>query len=117
MSKIQNVMQKYTVGEATLEETNEALAALDAGFHLTPGKNALTEDEMRETTVGHYPDQANGWGLLDTGTGSLDKAHVVNGKFAEKINTVMPDGKANMVTYFIICGKTYQVLGDTLADM
>lgn len=117
MKTINDVMQKYTLGEATLEETNEALKELDAGFHLIPGKNALTEEELRATTVGHYPDQANGYGLLDTGTGTLDKARVTNGKLSEAMNTILPDGKPNMIVHFIICGKTYQVLGDTLAEL
>ena len=41
MSKITDIINKYTTGEAALEETNAALAELDAGIHLEPGKHEL----------------------------------------------------------------------------
>ena len=105
------ILQKYTAGEMTLEQANAELK----GIKLNPGKNILTEEEMRATTVGYYPDQANGFGLLDTGTGSLDKVQVVNGKTKYPINTVI-DGEANMLAYVLIAGRTYKVMGDTLVD-
>ena len=66
MSKVNEIMEKYTAGEITAEEANAKLSAAEAGFRLQPGKNALTEEEMRATTIGHFPDQANGFGLLDS---------------------------------------------------
>ena len=117
MKTINEVMQKYTAGEIEAAEANEKLKELGATYHLTPGKNVLTEEEKRATTVGYYPEQANGYGLLDTGTGSLDKAKVTNGRFAHPINTVMPDGKPNMIAHFVIAGHTYKVMGDALAEM
>ena len=36
MSKITDIINKYTAGEATLEETNAALAEPGAGIHLEP---------------------------------------------------------------------------------
>lgn len=39
---ITDILFKYTTGEATLEETNEALKEAEAGFHLEPGKNEIT---------------------------------------------------------------------------
>ena len=39
MSKITDIINKYTTGEATLEETNTALAELGAGVHLEPGSH------------------------------------------------------------------------------
>lgn len=68
------------------------------------------------TTVGYYPSQANGYGLLDTGTGSPDKVHVTGGKLDHAVNQVQPDGSTNMAAYVIICGKTYEVFGDTLEE-
>ena len=109
MSKLREIIGKYTAGEATLEATNRALEDAGAGFHLNPGKNILTEAEKRATTVGYYPEQANGYGLLDTGTGSLDKVEVRNGKLAN-----MDCG--DMHALCIIGGKVYQVKGDTLTD-
>lgn len=106
MSNLESI-KKYTAGEITLEEVNAALVG--SGYHLEPGKNALTEDEIRETTIGTYPDMANGWGLLDTGTGSLDKVEVRNGKLVNSDLGIMP----GMV---IIAGRTYNVKGTTLTE-
>ena len=36
MSKITDIINKYTAGEATLEETNATLAELGADLHLEP---------------------------------------------------------------------------------
>lgn len=106
---INEIISKYTTGEATVEETNAALKEAGAGFHLEPGKNVLTEGEMRATTVGHFPDQANGFGLLDSGTGTLDKVEVRGGKL---VNCDMGGQKAML----IIAGKTYYVHGATLVE-
>ena len=46
MSKITDIINKYTVGEATLEDTNTALAELGADIHLEPGKHELTAEEI-----------------------------------------------------------------------
>ena len=64
---IADILFKYTTGEATLEETNDALKEAEAGFNLEPGRNEITPDEMALTTVGDTPEEANGFGLLDTG--------------------------------------------------
>lgn len=111
---IDEIINKYTKGEATTEEVNAALAESGAGFHFEPGKNDLTEEDLRATTVGHYPDQANGYGLLDSGTGSMEKVHVTNGVLDHAINQVNADGTTNMTAYVHICGKTYEVYGDAL---
>jgi hypothetical protein len=100
-----DILRKYTAGEMTLEETNIALEG--KGFHLEPGKNILTEDDKRATTVGYYPDQANGFGLLDSGTGTLDKVFVRDGKL---VGCNM--GEAFAMVF--IGGKVYEVKGDTL---
>ena len=105
---------KYTSGEITLEETNAALKEMGAGVYLDPQKNVLTEAEMRRTVVGHFPEQANGWGLLDTCTGSLDKVQVRNGKLTFAVNAVNEDGSVNMKATVSIAGHVYQVKGDTL---
>ena len=115
MLTINDIVQKYTAGEIELAEANKKLAELGVGFHLNPEKNVMTEDEKRQTVVGYYPEQANGYGLLDTGTGSLDKAKVTNGKFDYAINAVI-DGKPNMIAWFMIAGKTYAVVGDKLTE-
>ena len=89
---IADILFKYTTGEATLEETNDALKEAEAGFTLEPGRNEITPDEMALTTVGDTPEEANGFGLLDTGTGSMEKVHVTNGKLDEAIARVLGKG-------------------------
>lgn len=106
MSNLESI-KKYTAGEMTLEEVNAALAG--SGYHLDPGKNALTEDEILHTSIGTYPNQANGWGLLDTGTGTLDKVEVRNGKLVDTDLGIMPG-------QVIIAGRTYWVDGAELTD-
>ena len=109
MATINEILMDYTAGKSDLPTTNQALKEAGAGFHLDPGKNALTEEEIRATTVGAYPDMANGWGLLDTGTGSLDKVEVRNGKLVH-----MDCGE--MYALCLIAGKTYKVHGTVLAE-
>ena len=109
MKNINETMSKYTAGEITLEEANAQLAAAEAGFRLQSGKNALTEEEMRATTIGYYPDQANGFGLLDTGTGTLDKVRCENGHL---VGCDCGDSYA----LYIIAGRTYQVKGTELVE-
>ena len=99
------ILQKYTAGKMTLEQANAELS----GIKLNPGKNILTEKEKRATTVGYYPDQVNGWGLLDTGTGSLDKVEVRGGKLVN-------GGMGEAFALCIIAGKSYEVKGDTLVE-
>lgn len=85
---ITDILFKYTTGEATLEETNEALKEAEAGFHLEPGKNEITPEEAAQTVTGETPEEATGYGLLDTGTGSMEKVKIVNGKLGDAINRV-----------------------------
>lgn len=117
MKTINEILKKYTTGEADLEETNAALAGAGAGYHLEPGRNEITEENRQETFVGYYPRQANGWGLLDTGTGTLDKVSVTCGQLDAPVNAVREDGSTNMPAYLNICGRVYEVLGDRLAEV
>ena len=114
MKTMNEILADYTSGKATVEETNAALKEAGVGIHFEPGKNELTEVDIRATTVGHYPDMANGYGLLDTGTGSVEKVHVTNGVLDYPINQVNEDGSTNMLAYVHICGKVFEVFGDKL---
>lgn len=113
---ITDILFKYTTGESTLEQTNDALKEAGAGLRLDPMKNLFTPEDMLGAHVGDTPEEANGYGLLDTGTGSMEKVRVTDGKLDEAINQVMPDGTTNMLAYVIIGPKRYEVKGDTLAD-
>lgn len=116
MSNINEILKDYTTGEADLEATNAALVEAGATFSLQPGQNEITEEDRRATMVGYYPSQANGYGLLDTGTGSREKVHVTGGRLDNAVNQVQPDGSTNMAAYVIICGKIYEVFGDVLEE-
>lgn len=116
MKTIDEIIRDYTTGEADLETTNAALKEAGAGYSFFPGQNEITEEDRMATTVGYYPSQANGYGLLDTGTGSMEKVHVTGGKLDHAVNQVQPDGSTNEAAYVIICGRTYEVFGDTLEE-
>lgn len=107
---LDDIMYAYTTGEKTLEETNAALKKLGSGLQLYPGRNELTEEEIRQTTVGALPSQANGWGLLDTGTGSYDKVKVTNGKLAPE------NSMGESYALIIIGNRTYGVDHCDLVD-
>ncbi len=98
---ITEILQDYTGGKSGLEETNQALREAESGFSLKPGKNALTEEEIRATTIGYYPDMANGFGLLDTGTGTLDKVRVERGSLKPGKNALTEEEiRATTIGYY-----------------
>jgi len=109
INEVNKVIGSYTAGKSTLEETNIALGDLGSDLRLNPGKNELTEAEIEETIVGETPSEANGMGLLDTGTGTLDKVYVEDGELVD--NDV-----GEMYALCIIGGKVYHVEGNTLTE-
>lgn len=116
MNSIDKIICDYTAGTADLEQTNAALKDAGAGFAFQPGKNEITEEDRRETVVGYYPEQANGWGLLNTGTGSMEKVRVNGGKLEFAVNEVQEDGRTNSFAQVVICGRVYDVRGNALAE-
>ena len=106
---INKTIQDYTTGEITLEAANQKLRDEGAKFYLDPGHNALTASEIAETETGETPADAYGMGLLDSGTGILDKVFVRDGKLVD-----VDLGKSYDLC--IIGGKTYHVQGNTLTD-
>lgn len=112
---INEIINDYTSGKTPVGETNAALKEAGAGFHFEPGQNTLTAEEIAATVGGPRPEDADGWGLLDTGTGSLDKVHVEHGVLTGgAINPVREDGSTTMTAYVHIGGYTYEVYGDAL---
>lgn len=59
------IIATYTMGSISLEEANRRLADAGAGFVLDPDRCRLTPEMIEQ-----------GWGLLDTGTGTLDPVQV-----------------------------------------
>ena len=107
-TKINEILSKYTTGEITLEQTNINLKDAGSNLYLDPERNILTQSEIEETITGETPAEACGMGLLDTGTGSLDKVLVEDGKLV--------DNNGDMHALLLIGGKTYHVQDDTLMD-
>ena len=115
---INEIINDYTSGKASVEETNAALKAAGAGFHFEPGQNTLTAEEIAETVGGPRAKDANGWGLLDTGTGSLEKVRVERGVLTGgAINQVKEDGSTTMTVYVTIGGYRWEVYGDKLGEI
>lgn len=114
MNNIQETLLAYTAGEKTTEEVNEILKG--SGLTFTPGKNALTEEEIRATTIGTYPDMANGYGLLDVGVPLMNKVIVKDGKLDHTVNEVLDDGSVNSIANLYIAGRLYSIKGDTLTE-
>ena len=71
MKTVEEVLQKYTLGEAGKDETNDGLKELGSPLRLNPDRNVITPEELAETRVGETPAEANGWGILDHGVGRL----------------------------------------------
>lgn len=93
--KSTEIILAHTAGEKTLEETNAALKELGVIFHLDPTRNEIKPEE-----VGHY-------GLLDTGTGTLDKVKIEDGRM-----TNADCGNSHALCHFN--GKLYMVEGTVL---
>lgn len=102
------ILNKYTAGQTTLEETNAALAEMGAGIHLKPGKNELTAEETAAAKA-ETAANANGFGLLDTGTGALDKVEVRDGH-------LVGCDCGEMYALCMIAGKVFPVKGAALAE-
>lgn len=110
MSKFEEIIGKYTKGEATLPETNEALKEAGADYHLDPERNTLTAEELAATTVGETPAEANGWGLMDHGFSVMEKVQVADGR------TVNVDMGCELA-FVYIGGKKYKLSGTELQDI
>ena len=114
---INEILAKYTSGELPLEDANTALEEAKSGLRLNPGQNELTPEDLAETTGGDTAEEANGWGLLETGTGSMEKVEVVDGKLEYAVNQIQKDGSVNMLAFVHIGGKKYAVREDSLTEI
>ena len=109
MITLENMLRKYTLGEASKDETNDALQELSSPLRLDPDRNVITPEELAETRVGETPDEANGYGLMDHGVGCLEKVRVVDGR--------TPDvDMGEEIAFVYIGGKCYRLRGDALTE-
>lgn len=95
INQVNRIIAKYTAGKATLEETNADLKLLGVDLRIDLKANAIQPDE-----VGKY-------GLLDTGTGTLNKVAVKDGKLVDT-------NCGEMHAICIFDGRLYTVVGDEL---
>lgn len=118
MNKVlDEIMTKYEASpktKADVDACNASLKKVGMTFYIDPGKNEITKAELEQTVVGATPAQASGYGLLDTGTGSLEKVKVTKGKLASAVNSLNPDGSVNMPAFVLILDKRYAVKVDAL---
>ena len=92
-NEMERIIRAYTAGEKTLAEANAELAPY--GISLDPGKNVIR------------PGEEDRFGLLDTGTGSMDKVEV---RDMELVNCDV----GTMPADFYFGGKVYAVHGRKL---
>ena len=114
MDKTTKILLDYTSGKTPLGETNRALEDAGSDIRLNPAKNLFTPEELLATHTGETPEEAEGYGLLDTGTGSMEKVHVTAVVLYSAVNEVLPDGGTNMTAYVLIGGQRYEVKGAAL---
>lgn len=74
-----DIITAYTMGGISLEEANRRLDEAGAGFVLDPERCKLTPEMIEQ-----------GWGLLDTGTGSYDPVQVKDGELVDNDLGDMP---------------------------
>ena len=109
MKNLEEILHHYTRGDKPLDETNQELKKLDCGLQLDPTRNLFSARERLEPEPGGAPAEANGWGILDHGVGSLEKVHVVNGR------TVDVD-MGHEAAYVYIAGRKYRLRSDVLTE-
>ena len=93
-NELNGIINDYLTGEKTLEEANTALADIGAGVKLDPEKNTIR------------PGEQYAYGLLDTGTGTLDKVRVKGGRLVHSVGS--------MHARVFWQGQWYEVQGDAL---
>ena len=90
------IIAAYTMGGISLEEANRRLAEAKAGFVIDPDRGKLTRDMIEQ-----------GWGLLDTGTGTLDPVQV-------KDDELVDNDMGDMPAFVCLKGTWYEVKGNKI---
>lgn len=90
------IIAAYTMGNISLEEANHRLAEAGAGFTLDPDRCKLTPEMIEQ-----------GWGLLDTGTGTLDPVQV-------RDNELVDNDMGDMPAFVCLAGTWYEVKGNKI---
>lgn len=81
MVNIYEVIKAFEAGEKTLEQANIELKG--TGIQLDPEKNEIKEGTG--AVICEDVSKINGYAMLDTGTGSLDKVLIKDGKLVDSV--------------------------------
>ena len=103
MVDINKILKQWADGEKTVEETNEALKG--TGLYVDPDKQKIAEGEG--AVYCEDLSKINGYGLLDTGTGTLDKVKIKNGKLVDSIGNMAALVLVGDVHYKVVDGDTF----------
>ena len=90
------IIAAYAKGELTLEECNAKLRELGHPVMLDPDRPKLTPEMVEQ-----------GWGLLDTGTGTLDPVQVLDDELVDS-------DMGNMPAFVCLAGTWYEVKGNKI---
>ena len=93
MKTTTEIINAYAHGTLTLEECNAKLAAIGSSLMLDPDRCKLTPEMA-----------AQGYCLLDTGTGSLDVVQVRDGQLVDS-------DMGEMAAFVLMDGKWHEVKG------
>lgn len=99
MNKQTEILYNYVHGRLTADQANDELAQERLNIRINPNRCKLTDEQI-----------ADGWGLLDTGTGSLDPVQMRDGELLE-----MDCG--DMSALFFHEDKMYLVHGKKLEEV
>lgn len=81
MVNMYEIIKAWEAGEMTLDEANAELKG--TGISIDPKKNEI--EEGTGAIVFEDVSKINGFAMLDTGTGSLDKIEIKDGKLAHSM--------------------------------
>ena len=87
--------------KAALDKANEGLKG--SGIYLDPEKNAIKPGEA--AVVCEDVSKINGFAMLDTGTGTMDKVEIKNGKLVYSVG--------DMVAFVVIGDALFEVQNGT----
>ena len=99
MTKLNEILRQYTTGKKTANEVNKELEKHGFNVRIDPDRCNLTAAQVKD-----------GWGMLDTGTGTLDPVRMVN-------NELVGVDCGEMKALFFHDGKEYAVHGKKLEEI
>ena len=110
MTNINEVIEAYkrAVENASAEEAKAALDKANeglkgTGIQLDPEKNVIKPEEA--AVVCEDVSKINGFALLDTGTGTMDKVEIKNGKLVYSVGDI--------VAFVVIGNALFEVMNGT----